>query len=95
MRIGVAQETPSKGSEKGKKMDTRPKSRPPLSPGRPRRQLDEVLLMELAGRGWGSKRIAAEYMARTGEYLSHMTVRERQAGMRQSNEKLETERNAF
>ena len=51
--------------------------------------------MELAGRGWGSKRIAAEYMARTGEYLSHMTVRERQAGMRQSNEKLETERNAF
>ena len=51
--------------------------RTPVSPGRPRRQLDEALLMELAGKGWGAKRIAAEYITQTGHYVSHMTVRDR------------------
>ena len=39
--------------------------------------------MELAGLGWGFKRIAGAYTARTGEYLSHATVRDRLASMRQ------------
>lgn len=58
-------------------MASREVRRLPVSPGRPRRQLDEALLVELAGRGWGFKRIAGEYTARTGAYLSHMTVRDR------------------
>ena len=51
--------------------------RRPVSPGRPRLALNEELLRELAGRGWGAKRIAAEYTARTGDYVSHTTVRDR------------------
>ena len=39
--------------------------------------LDENLLEELKGLGFGFKRIAAEYQRRTGQYVSHMTVRER------------------
>ena len=49
----------------------------PLSPGRPRLDLDEELLSELASLGWGSKRIAAEYLRRTGQYVSHETIRGR------------------
>ena len=49
----------------------------PLSPGRPRVQLDEELLVELSGLGYGFKRIASEYTRRTGEYVSHMLVRDR------------------
>lgn len=41
----------------------------PVSPGRPRLSVDPVLLQELAGLGWGYKRIAAEYSRRTGVYL--------------------------
>ena len=95
--MAASQETPSIGSDKGQKMDTglrKAVRRTPVSPGRPRRQLDEVLLMELAGRGWGFKRIAGEYTAMTGEYLSHATVRDRLANMRQRSERLETERSA-
>ena len=76
----ASQETPSIGSYKGQKMAVglrKAVRRTPLSPGRPRRQLDEVLLMELAAQGYGFKRIASEYMARTGQYLSHETVRAR------------------
>lgn len=35
------------------------------------------MLQELADLGWGFKRIAAGYCRRTGEYVSHMTVRDR------------------
>ena len=52
-------------------------SRLPVSPGRPRVQLDLGMLQELADLRWGFKRIAAEYSRRTGEYISHMTVRDR------------------
>ena len=45
--------------------------------------LDKVLLQELAGMGWWAKRIAGEYTARTGQYVSHSTVRDRLAGMSQ------------
>ena len=51
--------------------------RMPVSPGRPRVQLDEGLLLELADLGLGYKRIAREYSRRTGEYVSHTTVRDR------------------
>jgi len=39
--------------------------------------LDLGMLQELADLRWGFKRIAAEYSRRTGEYISHMTVRDR------------------
>ena len=51
--------------------------RTPLSPGRPKTLLDERLLVELAAQGWGFKRIAKEYIHRTGQYVSHSTVRDR------------------
>ena len=51
------------GQKKGK---AQPKPRP-VSPGRPRRELDVVLLRELRDRGYGLKRIAAEYTRLTGE----------------------------
>ena len=54
-------------------------SRMPVSPGRPRVQLDEELLLELADLGCGYKRIAAEYTRRSGEFVSHMTIRDRLA----------------
>jgi hypothetical protein len=49
----------------------------PVSPGRPRRELDVELLRELRAKGYGYKRIAGEYIRVTGEYFSHTTVRER------------------
>jgi hypothetical protein len=52
-------------------------SRLPVSPGRPKVQLDLGLLQELEALGWGFKRIAAEYSRRTGEYVSAMTVQDR------------------
>ena len=61
------------GQKKGK---AQPKPRP-VSPGRPRRELDVALLRELRDRGYGFKRIAGEYTRETGEYISHTTVRER------------------
>jgi len=62
---------PPVGEGKGK-----PKPRP-ASPGRPRRELDVMLLRELRARGYGYKRIAAEYALLTGEYICHTTVRVR------------------
>ena len=61
------------GQKKGK---AQPKPRP-VSPGRPRRELDVELLRELRDRGYGFKRTATEYTRLTGEYISHPTVRER------------------
>ena len=52
-------------------------SHTPLSPGRPKSVLDEDLLRELKELGYGAKRLAREYIERTGQYVSHMTVRER------------------
>ena len=63
------------GQKKGK---AGPKPRP-VSPGRPRRELDVGLLRELRAKGYGFKRVAAEYTKATGEYISHTTVRERLA----------------
>ena len=62
-----------KGQKKGK---AQPKLRP-VSPGRPRREVDVELLRELRDRGYGYKRIAGEYTAVTGEYISHTTARAR------------------
>ena len=65
------------GQIKGK---AQPKPRP-VSPGRPRRELDVELLRELRGKGYGYKRIAGEIIPRAaGEYISHTTVRERLKG---------------
>ena len=61
------------GQKKGK---AEPKPRP-VSPGRPRREVDVELLRELRARGYGYKRIASAYTMATGEYISHTTVRER------------------
>ena len=61
------------GQKKGK---AQPKPRP-VSPGRPRRELDVELLRELRDRGYGFKRIAAEYTRATGEYISHTTALDR------------------
>ena len=61
------------GKKKGK---DQPKPRP-VSPGRPRREIDADLLRELRDQGYGYKRIAGEYTRETGEYVSHTTVRER------------------
>ena len=61
------------GQKKGK---AQPKLRP-VSPGRPRRELDVELLRELRAKGYGYKRIAGEYTALTGQYISHTTVRAR------------------
>ena len=61
------------GQKKGK---AQPKPRP-VSPGRPRREVDVELLRALRGRGSGYKRIAGEYTRVTGEYISHTTVRVR------------------
>ena len=62
-----------KGQKKGK---AQPKPRP-VSPGRPRRELDVELLRELRAKGYGYKRIAGEYTRLTGEFVSHTTVRGR------------------
>ena len=59
-----------------KQAKAQPKPRP-VSPGRPRRELDVGLLSELRAKGYGYKRIAGEYTKVTGEYISHTTVRER------------------
>ncbi len=61
------------GQKKGK---AQPKPRP-VSPGRPRREVDVKLLRELRAKGYGYKRIAGEYTALTGEYISHTTARAR------------------
>ena len=61
------------GQKKGK---AQPKPRP-VSPGRPKREIDVELLRELRDRGYGYKRIAGEYTKATGEYVSHTTVRGR------------------
>ena len=61
------------GQKKGK---AQPKPRP-VSPGRPRRELDVELLKELRDRGYGYKRIASAYTLVTGEYISHTTARGR------------------
>ena len=61
------------GQKKGK---AQPVPRP-VSPGRPRREVDVELLRELRARGYGYKRIASAYTMATGEYISHTTVRER------------------
>ena len=61
------------GQKKGK---AQPKLRP-VSPGRPRRELDVELLRELRAKGYGYKRIAGEYTALTGQYISHTIVRAR------------------
>jgi hypothetical protein len=61
------------GQKKGKaKLKPRP-----VSPGRPRREVDVELLRELRAKGYGYKRIAGEYTKLTAEYISHTTVRER------------------
>ena len=68
---------PSIGEGKGqKKGKAQPKHRP-VSPGRPRREVDVELLRELHARGYRYKRIAGEYTKATEEYISHTTVRER------------------
>ncbi len=59
-----------------KKGKTQPKPRP-VSPGRPRLELDVELLRMLRAKGYGYKRIAGEYTRVTCEYISHTTVRER------------------
>ena len=61
------------GQKKGK---AEPKPRP-VSPGRPRREVDVVLLRELRIKGYGYKRIAGEYFKITGEFVSHTTAREK------------------
>ena len=61
------------GQKKGK---AQPKPRP-VSPGRPRRELDVELLRELRAKSYGYKRIASAYPRATGEYISHTTVKER------------------
>ena len=61
------------GQIKGK---AEPKPRP-VSPGRPRREVDVELLRELRAKGYGYKRIAGEYTRATGEYISHTSVRDR------------------
>ena len=59
------------GQRKGK---AQPKPRP-VSPGRPRRELDVELLRKLRAKDYEYKRIAWEYNGVTGEYIFHTTVR--------------------
>jgi len=61
------------GQKKGK---AQPNPRP-VSPDRPRREVDVELLRMLRAKGYRYKRIAGEYTRVTGEYISHTTVRER------------------
>ena len=61
------------GKEKGK---AQPKPSP-VSPGRPRREVDVKLLKMLRAKGYGYKRIAGEYTRATVEYISHVTARAR------------------
>ncbi len=49
----------------------------PVSPGRPRVQLDDSILLELKALGYGYKRIAGEYTRLTNQFVSHPTVRDR------------------
>ena len=58
------------GQKKGK---AQPKPRP-VSPGRPRRELDVELVSELRA---GTSGLPGQYTKVTGEYISHATVRER------------------
>ena len=39
--------------------------------------MDDSILLELNALGYGYKRIAGEYIRLTGQYVSHMTVRDR------------------
>ena len=64
------------GQKKGK---AQPKPRP-VSPGRPRREVDVELRRDLRTKGYGYKRIAGEYTKVAGNYISHTTVRERLVG---------------
>lgn len=50
---------------------------PPLSPGRPKLPLDLELIRELSAKGYGFKRIAGEYRRIKGQYVCHMTIRDR------------------
>ena len=59
-----------------KKAKAQPKPRP-VSPGRPRREVDVELLRELRSKGYVYKRIAGAYTRATGQYISHTTARER------------------
>ena len=59
-----------------KKAKSQPKPRP-VSPGRPRREVDVELLRMLRARGYGYKRIASAHTKATGEYISHVTARAR------------------
>ena len=61
------------------KAKAQPKPRP-VSPGRPRREVDVEMLRMLRDKDYGYKRIAGEYTKATGEYISHTTVRERLKG---------------
>ena len=61
------------GQKRGK---SQPQPRP-VSPGRPRREVDLALLRELRGKGYGYKRIAKEYTREAGDNVSHPTVRDR------------------
>ena len=39
--------------------------------------MDSCILLELEALGYGYKRIASEYIRLTGQFVSHMTVRDR------------------
>ena len=65
------------GQKKGK---AQPNPRP-VSPDRPRREVDVELHRMLRAKCYGYKRIAGEYTRATGEYISHTTVRERLVGV--------------
>ena len=62
-----------------KKGKAQPKPHP-VSPGRPRREVDVELRRELRAKGYGYKWIAGEYTKVAGNYISHTTVRERLVG---------------
>ena len=49
----------------------------PISPGRPKHEVDIERLRDLRDKGYGFKRIASEYIRLTGEYINHSTVRDR------------------
>jgi hypothetical protein len=65
------------GEEKGQKKGKSGPFALPVSPGRPRSKVDVELLRALRNKGYGYKRIAGAYTRETGDYISHMTVRER------------------
>ncbi len=65
------------GEEKGQKKEKSGPFARPVSPGRPKAKVDVELLIELHAKGYGFKRIAGAYTRETGDYISHMTVRDR------------------